>query len=160
MLQIPASHPQNLPIWPQTKGGSNLPSVSSSCCSQEGAGSGFCFGSLRGQKRPRGSELSCAVLCCAVQPACAFSCFVLKYPLVSFFTSYSLYPKLCISPLDGVTFLIAGRALLLDASLLLCSVWLCRELHEHTSSFRQAGMNHPAHLQPVHILKCVFSQSG
>lgn len=116
MLQIPASHPQNLPIWPQTKDGANLPSVSSSCCSQEASGSGFCFGRLRGQKRPltRGSEL-----CCAVQLACAFSCFVLKYPLVSFFTSYSLYPKLCISPLNGVIFLIAGRALLLDTSLLL-----------------------------------------
>lgn len=55
----------------------------------------------------------------AAQPACTFSCFVLKYPLVSFFTSYSLYPKLCISPLNGVIFLIAGRVLLLDASLLL-----------------------------------------
>lgn len=63
--------------------------------------------------------VSCAVLCCAVQPACAFSCFILKYPLVSFFTSYSLYPKLCISPLNGVIFLIAGRALLLDTTLLL-----------------------------------------
>lgn len=101
--------------------------------------------------------VSSALLYSALQPACAFSCFVLKYPLVSFFTSYSLYPKLCISPLNGVIFLIAGRALLLDMSLLLV---LCRELREHTSSCRQAGVNHPVHLQPVHILKCAFSQSG
>lgn len=61
----------------------------------------------------------CGGVSCAVQPACTFSCFVLKYPLVSFFTSHSLYPKLCISPSNGAVFLIAGRVLLLDSSLLL-----------------------------------------
>lgn len=111
---LPASRCQNLPVWPQTKGGANLRGVFSSCCSQEVARSGLCSGSLRRWKRPQRGGASRAV-----QPACTFSCFVLKYPLVSFFTSYSLYPKLCISPLNGVIFLIAGRVLLLDTSLLL-----------------------------------------
>lgn len=118
VLQIPiclCSQPQNLPVWPQTKGGANLCSVSGSCCSQDEVRPGALLQLLEGVA----AAASGGGASCALQPACTFSCFVLKYPLVSFFTSYSLYPKLCISPLNGVIFLIAGRILLLDTSLLL-----------------------------------------
>lgn len=121
----------------------------------------LCFGPLRGQKWPL-SMGEGAVLCCAVQPACAFSCSALKYPLVSFLTSYSLYPKLCISPLNGVIFLIAGRALLLDTSLLLvhCVVLqrapgthLILQTARRESSCSSAASAHPKRsLLPIRLI--------
>lgn len=112
VLQIPASKPAHLA---QTKGRANLCSVFGAAAPQRWWDWGFCPGSLEAVR----VAAQCGVASRAMQPACTFSCFVLKYPLVSFFTSYSLYPKLCIPPLHGVIFLIAGRVLLLDTSLLL-----------------------------------------
>lgn len=120
---LPRAAYPNLPVLPAPKPvclapnqrWANLCSVSGSCCSQEEVRPGALLQLSEGVAAAasgRGAS-------CALQPACTFSCFVLKYPLVSFFTSYRLYPKLCISPLNGVIFLIAGRILLLDTSLLL-----------------------------------------
>jgi len=161
LLQTPAclqSRPQNLPVWPQTKGGANLHCVWGSCCSQEGARSGAFFWLSEGVEaaaQHRGASR-------AMQPACTFSWFVLKYPLVSFFTSYSLYPKLCISPLNGVIFLIAGRVLLLDTSLLLMRcvalrraqrTYLILQTGEDESSCSSAANAHPKMcLLPVRLV--------
>lgn len=109
------SQPPNLPFWPKPKVGQTSAVSLAAAAPQRWWDWGFCPGSLEAVS----VAAQCGVASRAMQPACTFSCFVLKYPLVSFFTSYSLYPKLCIPPLHGVIFLIAGRVLLLDTSLLL-----------------------------------------
>lgn len=157
MLQIPASHPQNLPFWPQTKHGQTSPVSPAAAAHRKCRGQALLWSS-------EGSEVATehGGGSCAVQPACAFSCSALKYPLVSFLTSYSLYPKLCISPLNGVIFLIAGRALLLDTSLLLvhCVVLqrapgthLILQTARRESSCSSAASAHPKRsLLPIRLI--------